>query len=148
MRFFFEDADADDVSITSITLESSAEVPSYSIPSGATALTDANTHFSTTDTTYSNGQFIRCNMAPLSHGAGDITFQNSGYTTLTFTVTTKSLELFVVAYQSGPPEALRTLQPANTTKTYTADISALQTVNVCTFKSSACDSIITNAYVK
>ena len=132
--------------ITSITLENAAVVPSYSIPSGATALTDANTHFSTTDTTYSNGQFIRHNRAPLSHGAGDIKFQNSGYTTLTFTVTTYATPMHVVAYDD--PVVLSVVQASNTTKTYTVDISSLQTVNFRTFNFRNCDSVITNAYVK
>ena len=136
------------------TLEPAAVVPAYSIPSGATALTDANTTFDSDadygDTVYSNGQFIRHNKFPW--GSTDpIKFQNAGYSTITFTVTTKSMEMRVTVYQPGRPNSINVLsvcQEANTTKTYTADISSLSTVAVCTWYGDYCDSIITNMYVK
>ena len=136
------------------TLEPAAVVPAYSIPSGATALTDANTTFDSRetygDTVYSNGQFIRHNPAPWSD-VDPIKFQNAGYSTITFTVTTKSMEMHVGVYQPGRPKSISVLsvsQEANTTKTYTADISNLSTVAVCTWYGDYCDSIITNMYVK
>ena len=61
VKFRFKDEDASDVQITSLTLEKATTIPEYSIPSGATALTDTNTTFCATDTVYSNGQFIRHN---------------------------------------------------------------------------------------
>ena len=64
VKFRFDDADASDVQITSLTLEKATTIPEYSIPSGATALTDANTTYCPTDTVYSNGQFIRHNTRP------------------------------------------------------------------------------------
>ena len=137
------------------TLEPAAVVPTYSIPSGATALTDANTTFDSRetygDTVYSNGQFIRHNPAPWSD-VDPIKFQNAGYSTITFTVTTKSMEMHVGVYQPGRPKSISVLsvsQEANTTKTYTADISNLSTVAVDTwYPGGYCDSIITNMYVK
>lgn len=135
-------------SITAV-LENAASIPSYSIPAGATALTDQNTTFNTEDTSYSNGQFIRKNHSPMSHCPASIYFNNSGYTTLTFTVTTLDEEMTV---QSGTSVNGRvswyTVQAANTTKTYTVDISGMTTILMCTYWSYDCDSIITNAYVK
>ena len=137
------------------TLEPAAVVPAYSIPSGATALTDANTTFDSHeeygDTVYSNGQFICHNKFPWD-SADSIKFQNAGYSTITFTVTTKSMEMSVAVFQptaTGSIRALRAQQEANTTKTYTADISSLSTVAVYTgYAGGYCDSIITNMYVK
>ena len=136
------------------TLEPAAVVPTYCIPSGVTALTDANTTFDSDadygDTVYSNGQFIRHNKFPWD-GADSIEFQNAGYSTITFTVTTKSMEMSVAVFQptaTGSIRALRVEQEANTTKTYTADISSLSTVAVRTWHNDYCDSIITNMYVK
>lgn len=136
------------------TLEPAAVVPTYSIPSGATALTDANTTFDSHedygDTVYSNGQFIRHNKFPWD-GADSIKFQNAGYSTITFTVTTKSMEMYVAVFQptaTGSIDALDAVQEANTTKTYTADISSLSTVAVRTWHGDYCDSSITNMYVK
>ncbi len=137
------------------TLEPAAVVPTYSIPSGATALTDANTTFDSDadygDTVYSNGQFIRHNKF-IYDSIDPIEFQNAGYSTITFTVTTKSMEMSVLVYQPGRPssiDVLRASQEANTTKTYTADISSLSTVAVGTgYPGGYCDSIITNMYVK
>ena len=136
------------------TLEPAAVVPAYSIPSGATALTDANTTFDSHeeygDTVYSNGQFIRHNKFPWD-GANSIKFQNAGYSTITFTVTTKSMEMNVAVFQptaTGSIRALRVQQKANTTETYTADISNLSTVAVRIWNADYCDSIITNMYVK
>lgn len=136
------------------TLEPAAVVPTYSIPSGVTALTDANTTFDSHedygDTVYSNGQFIRHNKFPWD-SADSIKFQNAGYSTITFTVTTKSMEMSVAVFQptaTGSIDALDAVQEANTTKTYTADISSLSTVAVRTWHDDYCDSIITNMYVK
>ena len=136
------------------TLEPAAVVPAYNIPSGATALTDANTTFDSRedsgDTVYSNGQFIRHNKFPWD-GADSIKFQNAGYSTITFTVTTKSMEMYVSVFQptaTSSINVLRAQQKANTTKTYTADISSLSTVAVSIRNADYCDSVITNMYVK
>lgn len=137
------------------TLEHAAAVPAYSIPSGVTALTDTNTTFDSRenagDTVYSNGQFIRHNKSPWED-VDYITFQNAGYSTITFTVTTKSMEMYVAVFQPtalGSIDALDAVQEANTTKTYTADISNLSTIAVSTWTAGEyCDSIITNMYVK
>lgn len=155
VKFRFEDEDASDVQITSLTLEKATTIPEYSIPSGATALTDANTTFDSRenagDTVYSNGQFIRHNKSPWE-SIDPIKFQNAGYSTITFTVTTKSMEMRVYVSQPGRPKStyvLEVRQEANTTKTYTADISSLSTVAVGTGAPGGyCDSIITNMYVK
>ena len=154
VKFRFEDEDASDVQITSLTLEKVATIPAYSIPSGATALTDANTTFDSRenagDTIYSNGQFIRHNKF-IYEDVNPIKFQNAGYSTITFTVTTKSMEMNVSVYQptaTGSINVLRAKQKANTTETYTADISSLSTVAVRTWNADYCDSIITNMYVK
>ena len=80
-----------------------------------------------------------------------IKFQNAGYSTITFTVTTKSMEMYVDVAQPGRPNSINVLsvcQEANTTKTYTADISNLSTVAVYVSFTDYCDSIITNMYVK
>lgn len=155
VKFRFKDEDASDVQITSLTLEKATTIPEYSIPSGATALTDANTTFDSHadygDTVYSNGQFIRHNKFPWD-GADSIKFQNAGYSTITFTVTTKSMEMNVSVFQptaTGSINVLRAKQKANTTETYTADISNLSTIAVSTWTAGEyCDSIITNMYVK
>ena len=154
VKFRFEDEDASDVQITSLTLEKATTIPEYSIPSGATALTDANTTFDSHeeygDTVYSNGQFIRHNKF-IMDTVDSIKFQNAGYSTITFTVTTKSMEMYVGVFQptaTGSINVLRAQQKANTTKTYTADISSLSTVAVRTWNVEYCDSVITNMYVK
>jgi len=135
-------------SITAV-LENAASIPSYSIPAGATALTDQNTTFNTEDTSYSNGQFIRKNHSPMSHCPARIYFSNTGYSTLTFTVTTLDEEMVV---QGGgvasDTSSWYTHQVANATKTYTIDITGATIVCMSTFHSDDCDSIITNAYVK
>lgn len=131
-----------------VTLEAPAAVPSYSIPSGATALTDANTTFHRHDTVYSNGQFVRHNSAPLSHTPGGIKFQNAGYTTLSFTVTTKSSAMYVnIECNNSVP--WHTTQAPNTTETHVVDITGLTAVGFRTFTAGGfCDSVITNAYVE
>lgn len=135
-----------------MTLEGAAPIPSYSIPAGATALTDANTTFSSGDTKYANGQFVRCNMHP-GCGSDSIQFKNAGYSTLTFTVTTKETAMGIAVYQV-PARAtgnsrLSVAQSANTTKTYTVGISGLSTVQLFIEDSGdCCDSVITNMYVK
>ena len=150
VKFRFKDEDASDVQITSLTLEKATTIPEYSIPSGATALTDANTTYCPTDTVYSNGQFIRHNTRPWDF-CDYIKFQNAGYSTITFTVTTKSMEMNVYVLQPSRLAGITTLevqQKANTTKTYTADISNLSTVAIQVANHEYCDSIITNVYVK
>ena len=151
VKFRFKDEDASDVQITSLTLEKAVTIPEYSIPSGATALTDVNTTFDSGDTVYSNGQFIRHNTRPWNCPVS-IKFQNAGYSTITFTVTTKSMEMDVSVFQPtaiSSINVLRAQQEANTTKTYTADISNLSTVAIqVTNYMDCCDSIITNMYVK
>ena len=136
--------------VVTATLEPAAVVPTYSIPSGATALTDANTTFDSCCTVYSNGQFIRHNARPWD-SCHSIKFQNAGYSTITFTVTTKSMPMNVYVTQPSRIAVTPNLadkQKANTTKTYTADISNLSTVAIQVAHMDYCDSVITNMYVK
>lgn len=151
VRIAIEVYDGKTGELASMTLENPAPVPSYSIPSGATALTDANTTFDKYDTKYANGQFVRHNPRPNGHCTSSIAFQNSVYTAITFTVTTGEDAQHVAVFESHgrtTTDSLDVMQPANTTKTYTADISNLKSVELCVFASGADDSIITNAYVK
>jgi len=130
-----------------MTLENAANVPSYSIPAGATAITDENSSLDSLSVTYSNGQFVCHNEHPMGHVPGGIDFSNKGWSTITYTVTTLDLALFV-DIETPDKVVYYNFQPANTTKTYTVNIAGITDLSLRTYNSYACDSIITNVYVK
>ena len=134
-------------SITIMTLENAATDPATNIPSGATALTDTNTTFDAKDTTYTNNQFIRHNTYS-DHVPSAIALTSPAYTALTFTVTTELNAMKVTVYKDDTDVRFSTWQPANTTTTYTIDISELSDVNLSVYAGSHCDSVISSAYVK
>lgn len=81
---------------------------------------------------------------------GYIKFINTGYTTLTFTVTTRGVShaVKVVGVDSVDGDGrLYNRQSGDTTETYTVDISGIKTVTVQVFDGSTCDATVTNIYL-
>lgn len=134
-----------------MTLENAANTPAYSIPSDATAITDANSVLDSLSVKYLKGQFICHNTSPMGHTPGGIKFDNKGWSSLTFTVTTLDSMMYAGVYEPGVKNSVvktQFEQSANTTKTYTVNILGASTLGLCTYNSYNCDSIITNVYVK
>ena len=130
-----------------MTLENAANTPAYSIPSDATAITDANSVLDSLSVKYSNGQFVCHNTSPMGHTPGGIDFSNKGWSTISYTVTTFDSAMHA---QVETPKAVvaSSFQPANTTKTYTVNIAGITDLCLCTYNAYNCDSIITNVYVR
>lgn len=133
--------------LASMTLENAANVPSYSIPAGATAITDENSSLDSLSVKYSNGQFVCHNRHPMGHIPKGIRFSNKGWSTITFTVTT--FDSAMIAEVGIPSKIMyQNFQPGNTTKTHTVNIAGLTDVYLVAWDVFNCDSIITNVYVK
>ena len=124
--------------------------PSTEKPAGSLTLTGDNILYISGDgSKYENGVFHLYNSGFEGTG-GYITFNNPGYSTLTFTVTIHEkrhsvdaggidgIDNIAAVYGSQDPE---------TTKTYTADISGCKKIQICVASGFSCNAEVTNIYL-
>ena len=119
-------------------------------PAGSLTLTNDNILYIKGDgSKYENGVFHLYNSGFEGTG-GYITFNNPGYSTLTFTVTVHEKEHSVDA---GGIEGIDNIaavygsQDPETTKTYTADISGCKRIQICVASGYFCNAEVTNIYL-
>lgn len=132
-----------------LSTPSSSATPSAEIPAGAKELTGFNTTLKGDGSSYSNGVFTLSNGMETGTG-GYIKFTNDGYTTITFTVTVKGNEhgVTVVGADGITADArLIDIQDADTTKTYTVDISGIKNVEVRVAYGFTCDATVRFVYL-
>lgn len=119
-------------------------------PAGSLTLTNDNILYITGDgSKYENGVFHLYNSGFESSG-GYITFNNPGYSTLTFTVTVYEEEHVVHAAGIDGIDnvaAVKEDQDPETTKTYTADISGCKRIQIGVGSGRFCNAEVTNIYL-
>lgn len=119
-------------------------------PSGSLTLTNDNILYIKGDASkYEDGVFHLYNSGFEGTG-GYITFNNPGYSTLTFTVTVHEKEHDIVAMGADGIVAdgrLVTSQDPETAKTYTADISGCKRIQIAVSSGYFCNAEVTNIYL-
>lgn len=119
-------------------------------PAGSLTLTGDNILYLLGDgSKYENGVFHLYNSGFEGTG-GYITFNNPGYSTLTFTVTVHEKEHVVDAGGIDGIDniaAVKEDQDPETTKTYTADISGCKKIQICVASGRFCNAEVTNIYL-
>ncbi len=124
--------------------------PSTEKPAGSLTLTGDNVLSITGDgAKYENGVFHLYNSGFEGVG-GFITFNNPGYSTLTFTVTVHEEAHWITAAGIDGIDnvaAVKERQDPETTKTYTADISGCKRIQICVKSGNFCNAEVTNIYL-
>ena len=119
-------------------------------PAGSLTLTGDNVLSITGDgAKYENGVFHLYNSGFEGVG-GFITFNNPGYSTLTFTVTVHEEAHWITAAGIDGIDnvaAVKERQDPETTKTYTADISGCKRIEICVKSGRFCNAEVTNIYL-
>lgn len=119
-------------------------------PSGSLTLTGDNILYISGDgSKYENGVFHLYNSGFEGTG-GYITFNNPGYSTLTFTVTVHEKEHGVDAGGIDGIDNIAAVygsQDPETTKTYTADISGCKKIQICVASGRFCNAEVSNIYL-
>ena len=119
-------------------------------PSGSLTLTNDNILYIKGDASkYEDGVFHLYNSGFEGTG-GYITFNNPGYSTLTFTVTVHEKEHDIVAMGADGIVAdgrLVTSQDPETAKTYTADIAGCKRIQIAVSSGRFCNAEVTNIYL-
>ena len=119
-------------------------------PAGSLTLTNDNILYISGDgSKYENGVFHLYNSGFEGTG-GYITFNNPGYSTLTFTVTVHEKRHGVVAGGIDGIDNIAAVygkQDPETTKTYTADISGCKKIQMCVASGYFCNAEVTNIYL-
>lgn len=119
-------------------------------PAGSLTLTNDNIlHLIGEGSKYENGVFYLYNSGFEGTG-GYITFNNPGYSTLTFTVTVHEKEHSVDAGGIDGIDNIAAVygsQDPETTKTYTADISGCKRIQVAVRSGYFCNAEISNIYL-
>ncbi len=119
-------------------------------PAGSLTLTNDNILYIKGDASkYEDGVFHLYNSGFEGTG-GYITFNNPGYSTLTFTVTVHEKEHDIVAMGADGIVAdgrLVTSQDPETAKTYTADISGCKRIQIAVSSGRFCNAEVTNIYL-
>ena len=119
-------------------------------PAGSLTLTNDNILYISGDgSKYENGVFHLYNSGFEGTG-GYITFNNPGYSTLTFTVTVHEKEHGVDAGGIDGIDNIAAVygsQDPETTKTYTADISGCKKIQICVASGRFCNAEVTNIYL-
>lgn len=119
-------------------------------PAGSLTLTDDNILYLSGDgSKYEGGVFHLYNSGFEGTG-GYITFNNPGYSTLTFTVTVHEEEHVVCAAGIDGIDnvaAVKEDQDPETTKTYTADISGCKKIQIDIGSGYFCNAEVTNIYL-
>ena len=121
------------------------------IPAGALELTEDNIlNIKGGGSKYEDGVFY-LKTDGFEDNGGYITFNNQGYTTLTFTVTVHEKVHVVDAggidKVVGNIAAVKEKQNPETTKTYTADISDCKRIQICIASGTFCNAEVTNIYL-
>ena len=119
-------------------------------PAGSLQLTEDNIlHLIGDGSKYEDGVFY-LNNSGFEGVGGYIEFDNTGYSTLTFTATVyeKDHRVTVVGADgiSGDGRLIDTLS-AGTTKTYSVDISGIKRVELGIFSGYSCNAEVTNIYL-
>ena len=119
-------------------------------PAGSLTLTGDNVLSITGDgSKYEDGVFHLYNSGFEGTG-GYITFNNPGYSTLTFTVTVHEKEHCVDAGGIDGFDNIAAVygsQDPETTKTYTADISGCKRIEICVASGYSCNAEVSNIYL-
>ena len=119
-------------------------------PAGSLTLTNDNILYISGDgSKYEDGVFHLYNSGFEGTG-GYITFNNPGYSTLTFTVTVHEKEHGVDAGGIDGIDNIAAVygsQDPETTKTYTADISGCKRIQICVASGRFCNAEVTNIYL-
>lgn len=119
-------------------------------PSGSLTLTNDNILYIKGDASkYEDGVFHLYNSGFEGTG-GYITFNNPGYSTLTFTVTVHEEAHWITAAGIDGIDnvaAVKERQDPETTKTYTADISGCKRIQICVASGRFCNAEVTNIYL-
>lgn len=119
-------------------------------PAGSLTLTGDNIlSLSGDGSKYENGVFHLYNSGFEGSG-GYITFNNPGYSTLTFTVTVHEKEHSVAAGGIDGIDNIAAVygsQDPETTKTYTADISGCKRIQIAVSSGRFCNAEVTNIYL-
>lgn len=119
-------------------------------PAGSLTLTGDNILYISGDgSKYENGVFHLYNSGFEGTG-GYITFNNPGYSTLTFTVTIHEKRHSVDAGGIDGIDNIAAVygkQDPETTKTYTADISGCKKIQICVASGFSCNAEVSNIYL-
>lgn len=120
-------------------------------PAGSLALTNDNILYLLGDgSKYENGVFHLYNSGFEGSG-GWIYFDNTGYSTLTLTVSVYDVEHSVTVNNADSmvniDQRLSAVQDPGTTKTYSVDISGIKRVTICVSYGNTCDAEVTNIYL-
>lgn len=132
-------------------LEVEKSVPVISeIPAGATALTEDNIlHLLGDGSKYEDGTFY-LNNSGFEGTGGYIGFINSGYTTLTFTVTVHDKKHRVAVSDYGNVVVdgrLNEIIAAGSSKTYSVNIEGLKNAGIGIYSGYSCNAEVTNIYL-
>ena len=119
-------------------------------PAGSLTLTNDNILYISGDgSKYEDGVFHLYNSGFEGTG-GYITFNNPGYSTLTFTVTVHEKAHWIDAGGIDGIDnvaAVKERQDPETTKTYTADISGCKKIQMCVASGYSCNAEVSNIYL-
>lgn len=119
-------------------------------PAGSLTLTNDNILYISGDgSKYEGGVFHLYNSGFEGTG-GYITFNNPGYSTLTFTVTVHEKAHWIDAGGIDGIDnvaAVKERQEPETTKTYTADISGCKKIQICVASGRFCNAEVSNIYL-
>lgn len=119
-------------------------------PAGSLTLTNDNILYIKGDgSKYEGGVFHLYNSGFEGTG-GYITFNNPGYSTLTFTVTVHEKEHSIDAGGIDGIDNIAAVygsQDPETTKTYTADISGCKRIQICVASGRFCNAEVSNIYL-
>lgn len=120
-------------------------------PSGSLTLTNDNILYLLGDgSKYEDGVFHLYNSGFEGTG-GWIYFDNTGYSTLTLTVSVYDVEHSVTVNNADSmvniDQRLSVVQDPGTTKTYSVDISGIKRVTICVSYGNTCDAEVTNIYL-
>ena len=119
-------------------------------PAGSLTLTNDNILYIKGDASkYEDGVFHLYNSGFEGTG-GYITFNNPGYSTLTFTVTVHEEAHWITAAGIDGIDnvaAVKERQDPETTKTYTADISGCKRIQIAVSSGRFCNAEVTNIYL-
>ena len=120
-------------------------------PSGSLTLTNDNILYLLGDgSKYENGVFHLYNSGFEGTG-GWIYFDNTGYSTLTLTVSVYDVEHSVTVNNADSmvniDQRLSVVQDPGTTKTYSVDISGIKRVTICVSSGYSCNAEVSNIYL-
>lgn len=137
--------------LASSAKSASSSTPASSIPADALQLTSSNVEMRGGDVSYKDGAFVMENLGVWDNYSS-LHINNAGYSKLTLTVATRDVKHSVTVGGSrrlGQSGGIRLdeLQDANTTQTYTADVSGIQDIIVYVRSGTTSLCTISNIYL-